>query len=70
VHTIYDKCLLDCIFRDHFMESVIKPENSLRIWLKIKIFVETVLKNERVLRSHGVIWLTWILFNTKKIFND
>lgn len=52
------------------MESVIKPENSLRIWLKIKIFVETVLKNERVLRSHGVVWLTWILFNAKKILND
>lgn len=52
------------------MESVIKPENSLRIRLEIKIFVEAVLKNERVLRSHGVVWLTWILFNAKKILND
>lgn len=51
------------------MESVIKPEDSFRIWLKIKIFVETVFKNERVLRSHGVVWLAWILFNTKKILN-
>lgn len=45
------------------MESIVKFKDSLRIRLKLKTIVETILENKRVLRGHGIIRLSRIFLN-------
>ena len=63
MHTVYNKSLFNCIFTYHFMESIVKFKDSLRIRLKLKTIVETILENKRVLRGHGIIRLSRIFLN-------
>lgn len=37
---------------------------------KFEIFIEAVLKNERVLRGHSVIGFSWVLLDIEEILND
>ena len=70
MHAVNNESLLNGIFTDHLMESVIKLVNSLRIRFELESIIKTILKNERILRSHGVVRFSWIFFNIQKIFNN
>jgi hypothetical protein len=40
------------------------------VGFKFEIFIEAVLKNERVLRGHSVIGFSWVLLDIEQILND
>ena len=63
MHTIYDEGLLNGIFTYHLMKSIVEFKDSLRVRLKLKTIVKAILENKRVLRGHGIIRLSRILFS-------
>lgn len=63
MHTIYDESLFNSIFTYHLMEIIVEFKDCLRIGFKLKTIVEAILENKRILRGHGIIRLSGILFN-------
>lgn len=70
MHAVYDQGLLDGIFGDHLVESVVKLVNGFGIRLELQIFIKTVLENQRIFRSHGVIGFSGILFDIEEVVDN
>lgn len=69
MHTISNERLFDGVVLDHLMKSVIEPKKSLWASLKFQFIIKAILENEGILRSHGVVGLTWVPFHIQEILN-
>ena len=70
VHAVNYKCLLDSIFGNHFVESIVKFVDGLWIGFELEVVIKAILQNEGIFGSHGVIGFSGIFFNVEEILND